>query len=306
MTATVRINGDVAPFGDAHDLLPTTILRPLAASEQIGKGQFGTIDPSTGYARLNDGTVPNEIAAGVGVFAETSNTNATAGNAIAMFGQQAFKHVAISAIANDSFTDADFWTPFYIADENTIGKLASYSTSNRSLGGMFMGIDKLTGLAIVWVGPIAWSVARAACLAAGHMTGILFKGIDTAAGTDTFPAQGGATMAEAIIPRTRQHGRVVAVDFVSEGTTLAASGATDYGQLNIQKRDGAGGGAVVIATATSKTVAFTQWTAHDFTLVTTAGYCDLLPTDILTLTRTHGSSGAVIPAGYVRVTEKVG
>ena len=45
MTATVRINGDVAPFGDAHDLLPTTILRPLAASEQVGKGQLVTIDP---------------------------------------------------------------------------------------------------------------------------------------------------------------------------------------------------------------------------------------------------------------------
>jgi hypothetical protein len=306
MTATLRINGDVAPVGDAHDLLPTTIQRPLAASEQIGKGQFATINPSTGYARLNDGTVPNEIAAGVGVFAEQSTTSTTAGNAVADFGQQAFKHVSISTIANDSFTDADFWTPFYIADENTIGKLSNYSGSNRSIGGMFMGIDRLTGLAIVWVGPLAWSVARSTQATAGHMTGVVFKGVDTAAATDTFPGLIGATASEIVIPRTRQHGRVTAIDFVTEGTTLAASGATDYGQLNVSKRDGAGGTATVIATATSKTVAFTQWTAHAFTLDTTTGYLDLLEGDILTLTRTHGGSGAVIPAGYVRVTEKVG
>jgi hypothetical protein len=311
MTATVQVNGDVATYGDAHDLLPTSILRPLAASEQIGKGQLVTINPSTGYARLNDGSVPNQIGGGVGVFSEKSNTSATAGLAQAALGQQAFKHFPMSTTANDSFTDADFWTPFYIADENTIGKLSYTGTRattlvNRSLGGMFLGLDPVTGLANVWVGPIAYEVARAAVAQTGHSTGGVFKGIDTAAATDTFPGLIGATASEIVIPRDRQHGTVQAIYFTTEGTTLAASGATDYGQLNVSKRDGAGGTATVIATMTTKTVACTQFTSRAFTLDSTAGYCDLLDTDILTLTRTHGGTGAIIPAGYVRVIERVG
>jgi hypothetical protein len=63
---------------------------------------------------------------------------------------------------------------------------------------------------------------------------------------------------------------------------------------------------VVIATLDTKTVACTQWTSRAFTLITTAGYCDLLETDNLTLVRVHGGNGAIIPAGWVRVIERIG
>jgi hypothetical protein len=309
MTATLRVNGDVAPWGDAHDLLPTTLERPLAASEQIGKGQLATINPDTGYARLNDGSVPNQIGAGVGVISETSNTSATAGGAKAWFGQQAFKRIAQSTTSLDYFTDADFWQPCYIASENTIGKLSYTGTRgttlvNRSLCGMFMGIDPTTGLANVWVGPIAWEVARSAARNAQVLTASLFKGIDAGAAADTVAVQGGATLTEAIVPRGKQHGKISAIDFVVEGTTLALD-ATHYGILNIYKRDGAGGAGVLIATADGRT-AFTQFTAHAFTLVTTAGYVDLIDGDVLTLTRTHAGNGSIIPAGYVRIFERIG
>jgi hypothetical protein len=91
-----------------------------------------------------------------------------------------------------------------------------------------------------------------------------------------------------------------------EGATLAASGATNFATFTLYKRDGAGGAAVSVATLTTKTIAFTQWTTVSFTLSAVAGAVDLLETDLLTLVRTTGASGAIAPAGTVRAILKVG
>ena len=292
MTATAQLNGAWTPISD-HNAIPGWVARPLAASAQVGKGQLVTVDPTTGYASLNDGTVPSQIAAGVGDFAELSDTSSTAGAAAVRLTERWFYGLAASTLSNDGFTDADFGVPFYIANENTLGKLSNYSGSNRSLGGLVFGLA-VDSTPIAWCGPVASLLARAQLLANSV----------NAATYDIADAAANATIAERAIERQKVHGVVTSVEYV--GAAIAAD-PTDYVTVTVSKRDGAGGGAVVIATYDSRAAnqgAATSFVPKSFALSAVAGALNLLETDIITITVAKGGAGKTI-TGNVRVVQKV-
>lgn len=125
--------------------------------------------------------------------------------------------------------------------------------------------------------------------------GSVAKAIDAGAATD---------LAETFLDGiARVHGPVAAVYFDVTGTTLAASGDTDFKTLILCKRTAADPSTqVTVASATTKTTAWTQYTSIAFTAV--AGAVDLLEDDLLSIYETHGGSGAIIPAGKLRVIRK--
>jgi hypothetical protein len=300
--ASIEINGELIPMGEGY-AVPGSLDFPLDADEQAAKGQYLTLDPSTGMASRADDNIPGQISAGFVAIDELTTTNATAGNARARTSQRWAKHEAPSTIASDGFTAADVGVPFFIADANTPGKLSHTSTKNRTLGGLVFGLVKTGSLAIYhWAGPVAQAIARGVMGADMFPGGSLSKVIDAGAATDTVNG-----IAEAMLDGIASvHGKVAAVKFDVEGTTLAASGVTDYGVLTLWKRPAAGGTAVAVASVDTQTTAFTKWETVTFTLSVVSGAVDVNETDQLTLIRTHGGSGAIIPAGKVRVFRKVG
>lgn len=294
MTATPALQGSWTPVSD-HNAIPAWLSRPLAASEQVGKGQFTTVSLSTGYAILNDGTTPLQVSAGNGDYAELSDTSATAGLAKVRVSERWFYGLAASTIANDSFTDADFGVPFWIKDENTLGKLSNYSTSNRSLGGLVFGLA-FDGTPLAWSGPIASLLGRATLVTSG-MIGGSYALADAAASTTT---------AERGIHREKLHGVVTAVEFV--GAAVAADN-TDYVTITVAKRSlsDAYAAATTIATYDSRAAnqgAISDFTPASFSLSAVAGALNLLETDTLTITVAKGGSGKTL-TGSVRVIQKV-
>jgi len=292
MTATAQLNGAWTPVSD-HNAIPGWIARPLAANAQVGKGQLVTVDPATGYASLNDGTVPSQIAGGVGDFAELSDFSSTAGAAAARLTERWFYGLAASTLSNDGFTDADFGVPFFIKDENTLGKLSNSGGSNRSLGGLVFGLA-VDGTPVAWCGPIASLLARGQ-LIANAVNGGAYQIADAAASTTT---------AETAMARQKFHGVVTAVEYV--GGAIAADN-TDYVTITISKRDGAGGGATVVATYDSRAAnqgAATAFVPKAFSLSAVAGALNLLETDVLTVTVAKGGAGKAV-VGSIRVVQKV-
>ena len=292
MTATPKLVIGFKPFSD-HNQIPGKLLRPLAASAQVGKGQFVTVS-SAGTASLNDGTAPNEISVGNGDVSELSDTSATAGLAYARLSPRFFSGLPASTVTNDGFTDADYCVPFFIKDENTPGKLSNYSGSNRSIGGLVFGLDPDDGTPICWPGPIAWAIARSQLVANAV----------TLRYTLTDGATAAATTSETTIGVTGVHGRVTAIRF-----TGAAASASDtlYATLTVAKRDGAGGGATTIGTlvtnvATGNIVAFTP---KSFTLSSTSTDLNVLEGDVLTFTEAKASTGTALN-GVISVTIKAG
>lgn len=292
MTATAQLNGAWTPVSD-HNAIPGWIARPLAANAQVGKGQLVTVDPATGYASLNDGTVPSQIAGGVGDFAELSDFSSTAGAAAARLTERWFYGLAASTLSNDGFTDADFGVPFFIKDENTLGKLSNSGGSNRSLGGLVFGLA-VDGTPVAWCGPIASLLARGQ-LIANAVNGGAYQIADAAASTTT---------AETAMARQKFHGVITAVEYV--GGAIAADN-TDYVTITISKRDGAGGGATVVATYDSRAAnqgAATAFVPKAFSLSAVAGALNLLETDVLTVTVAKGGAGKAV-VGSIRVVQKV-
>ena len=293
MTAEVQTNAQFTPIG-RESAFVGFLLFPLAASEVIGRGQFATLSRSTGYAALNDGTVPNQIPAGVGYPAVESGTSTVAGSAKTPFWFGYSAGLADSAIVNDGFTIADVGVPFWIADENTPGKLSNYSGSNRSLGGLVVGWDADTSTVTFVSVPVAWQLARIALMADAAIFASV-PIVDAAAST---------TITERVIPTEKLHGQLSAVQFA--GAAIAAND-TDYVTLTLSKRDGAGGGAVVLATYDSRAAnngAVTAFVPKAFTLSAVAGALDILETDVVTLKEEKGGSGQSV-IGAVRAIGKV-
>lgn len=192
-----------------------------------------------------------------------------------------------STAVGDALVDADAPAVAYAADNRSIGKLGT----NRSIGGLFLGIDEDSGLAILWPGRIAHAIALG--LAVGRVPTALWQkaAADGAAGTAT---------AESVIPRPMLAARVVGVEFVPAAAVTAND--TDYATITVRKRDGAGGAASVIASVTTKiTGGSGNWTAFVAVSLGTITNADLLAGDILTVEITKAASGVAIPIGYLRV-----
>jgi hypothetical protein len=298
MTATPTLLGGYTPYSD-HNPIPVSFARPLAANAQVGRGQFVTVSRSTGYAALNDGTAPNQICVGQGFPSELSDTATAAGNAYVRVHGSFFSGLVASTVTNDSFTDADYCTPFYIADENTPGKLSNHSGSNRSLGGLVFGLDAFSR-PVLFSGAIAWLLARSAAQLDSTLGGWAKLAADTATGD----------IAAHTMVRNPVHGTISAIKITSSGTITASN--SDYKEINVYKTDGANGTAVLVGSYNS-TVGTTTGvgslaanTPKAFLLSTVAGALDLLETDTLYCTVTHhGSSGVIVPECTITVIQKV-
>jgi hypothetical protein len=306
MAGTAQLQGSWKPISD-HNPIPARYGRMLAANEKVGRGQFVTVAVATGYAALNDGTVPGLLCAGVGEREEISNSSTTAGLAEVVLAQRMGSGLPASTIANDGFTDADFGVPFFIANENTPGKLSHYTSSQRSLGGLVFGVDhEENDTPILWPGPLAALIARGVLIAnsfciAHRSTALLLK---TAIGEMIMERHGAV------------HGTITGVKVA---TPAGLSGnATDYWTITVSKRTAAAPGtAVTIATGTTApTTGIGEATSGDLTaykeyaLGLTATTADLVinETDVLTVAfTTNGSTGGPANAQMaVNVTAKVG
>jgi hypothetical protein len=299
--APFRVDG-IVRHSDDH-VAPFAVRRPLAASAQpyqfylvtgsaSGNKFVGAPAPST--------AVPDTFLLGA-ADRDTVHVGAVDGAAEVIVYQQWLIGYSMPAPGADAFVDTDYGAVGYVIDNQTIGKLSNSAGVNRSMGPIFLGLDKSEQNKPEFaIGPMYTLLARAVHHSTNASGGAIYKVIDAGAGTDTVN-----TLAEALVPRAKLHGQVQAVEFVVDGTTLAASGNTDFTALTLQKRDGVGGAPVTVATVTTKTLAFTQWTAVQFTLSAVAGATDLLETDLLTLVKTHGGAGAIVPSGSLRVIEKV-
>jgi hypothetical protein len=287
----------VPPKFASEEAIPRRLRRGLAAAVAPFKNWFMGQN-SSGVAVAQAAGVTGLIPLGVTDRDEVAGT--TDGAAEMVFDQRMVSGFPNSTLANDAILNTDFAVPAYAVDNQTIGKLSVVAGVSRNLLGLAFGIDPDNGTPWVWSNPFAWLLARVALLADAAAGGFLVKVVDAGAATDTVNG-----LAEAIVPREKLAGTITAVEFSVEGATLAASGTTDFTTLTLFKRDGAGGAAVAVATITTKTIAFTQWTTVSFTLSVVAGATSILATDILTLVKTHGGSGAIVPSGQVRPILKV-
>jgi len=295
VTATAQNNGSFVLVG-TNQALPATIARPLPASSVVGRGQFTTVSASTGYAALNDGTVPNQLAGGIGYPNELSDVSSVAGAAAVQLWEGWGYGLPASTESNDGFANSDFGVPFYIANENTPGALSNFSGSNRSLGGLVFGLAP-DGTPYFWTGAVAALVAKGVAAASAVTAGSHNYAVDAGAGTD---------LTEVIFngPPAKLHGRITGVDYIPNAT-LGVDGS-NYKTLTVTKYDANGANGVVVGTLSTAAGFATKWKTYAFTLSATSANLDKLEGDVFTIQNAHTGSGSVTPAGQIRVTMKVG
>lgn len=302
MTATaVQNNAAVQPMGERTGI-PDQLNFPLAASAQVGKLQFVTVDPDTGNASLPDDATPNQISGGFGFPSEVSDVSTTAAQAVVRTTQRWVAHAAPSTVSNDGFTAADVAKPFYIADGNTPGKLSHNGTKNRSLGGLVIGLKEVGQTAVrLWAGPIAWLLARCALLADNSDAGVVAYPADATAATDI----GSTSVATSslVIPRDPTHGRITSIKIIPSATLAATSG--NDRTITVWKIDTLGVATPVSVGTFVTTAGLTAQVASSFTLTATSADLNLLETDMLTYSTVHASAGAVIPQSAIVVNMKV-
>jgi hypothetical protein len=286
------------PYSD-HNTIPAAIGVGLTASSTVTKGNFITVNLSTGYGAENDGATPNRFCVGIGDVAELTESSTIAGAASAIASWRMCWGIPASTVSNDGFAVTDWGTPFWQYDASTPGKLSHTGTvgagtiKNRSLGGLVFGLDK--GTPVLWSNPIATLLARATLMTDAKV-GAWHRFDDAAASTTT---------SETAIHREKLHGVVTAVEFIG----AACAAASDYATITIKRYDSAGANGVTVATydtraATTGQGAITAFSPAAFALSGTAAYLNLLETDVLTITVTKGSSGQQL-IGTVRVLQKV-
>jgi hypothetical protein len=195
---------------------------------------------------------------------------------------------------SDTPTAASQCVPVWCASENAVGLLSNYSGSNRSMVGLCFGLND-DGSPRYWSGPVAQAVARSVHANTAALLGSHTYAVDAGAATD---------LTEVIFsnPRAPLHGIVTGIDLIPNAT-LGAD-ATNYKTLTVTKYNSAGSGGVVVGTMTT-ILGLTKWVAYAFTLSATASHLEVLEGDIFTIQNSHTVSGAVTPAGVLRVYGKV-
>ncbi len=288
--ATGRIAG-VKPFAPLAD--ESGLKFPLAANVVPARNWLLTISPTTGYMSQALANTPGQIAGG---FADRDSDGSTVAGRAEMIGRWNFVSGFPNSTASlDSILSTDVAVPFYLVDNQTIGKLSHVSGSNRSLGGLAFGIDEDNSTPIIWCNPLAWAIARSTMVSDGMLFGSHTYAVDAGAATD---------LTEVIFsnPRAKLHGTITGIEFIANAT-LAAD-ATNYKTLTVTKYDSAGANPVVVGTMTTILVT-TKWVAKAFALSAVAGALDILEGDIFTIQNSHAASGAITPAGVIRITGKV-
>lgn len=289
--ATGRIAGP-KPYGD-HNPIPWGDTLALAASVAPFRNWLLGVNQTTGYVVAQAAGVTDLVSAGFADRDEPSSSSA--GRSFMLARQQFVSGFLNSEETNDALLSTDYAAPFWIVDNQTVGKLSNFGGVNRSLGGLAFGIDPDTETPILYPGPIGWTLGRAALMADSAIF----------ASVPVVDAAASDTIAERVIPTAKLHGKISAIQFV--GAAVAANN-TDYITLTVSKRDGAGGGAVVLGTYDSRAAnqgAVTAFTPAAFSLSAVAGALNILETDVITFAETKGGSGKSV-VGAVRIIGKVG
>lgn len=289
MSTAQSFNG-WAPEG-THGQLPAGGVVGLQADEHGWRGQFLTYN-ATGAVKVNDGTVPGLICAGV-VMAEMPSESSPVEGAAQLDVWTGYSSAGFSTISGDTFATGDVCTPAWIAGPASVGKKSNYLGANRSLAGLVVSLYADTAPR-TWAGPIAQAVAR----------GVLMADAASLAWTEVLDAAASTATAEMVMPRAKVHGTVTSIAYT--GGAIVANN-TDYVTATISKRDGAGGAAVVIGTYDSRAAnqgGATAFTPVLFSLSVVAGALALLETDVVTLTIAKGGAGKIV-AGTIVVTGKV-
>lgn len=298
MTATPKLLGSWRPLS-VDDALIAYFKLPLAANQQVGKGQLTTYSKSTALLSLADGATPNQVAGGHGDYSELSDVKSVDGLAWARVTQKFAHGVFNSTTANDGVTNNDFCTPIFIKDENTIGKLshtgADGTLVNRSFAGLAFGLYTQDGTPAIWHGPVAWLLARAthACDAKCF-------------GAKTLALAASTSVAETVVPRVggMLHGHINKVRLIADGAI--ARDDTNYWTFTISKRTSTTPGTPIelakITTKLTGGLALAAFTALDVTITGTSAALDLLESDILTVTAAVAGTGNITA---VNVTAEV-
>ncbi len=289
--ASGRIAGP-KPYGD-HNPIPWGDTLALAASVAPYRNWLLGVVPTTGYVVAQAAGVTDLVSAGFADRDEPSSSSA--GRSFMLARQQFVSGFLNSEETNDALLSTDYAAPFWIVDNQTVGRLSNFSGVNRSLGGLAFGIDPDTDTPIIYPGPIGWTLGRAALMANNAI--LASVPIVDAAASDT--------IAERVIPTEKLHGKISSIQLV--GAAIAANN-TDYITLTISKRDGAGGGAVVLGTYDSRAAnqgALTAFVPGEFSLSAVAGALNILETDVVTIIEAKGGAGKSV-IGAVRIIGKVG
>ncbi len=280
----------------ASTITELTIILPQPATSQIGRGQFATVDPVTGYAALNDGTIGFRLPAGVGVNNVLSDSDPTAGRSFASLFCGAVTGLPQSTTASDGFTAASVAQPFYIANENTPGALPVLAGVDRSVGGLVMGMEPGSAtIPRLLTGPLAGLLALLVLHLKNSTAGGVSYAADALAATDI-----GSAAAPVMVPRPATRGKLAAIRIIPSAALAATSGNNTT--IAFVKVDTTGGVALasspVVGTFTTTTALVAGQPAL-FTLSGTAANLLFRSTDILGYYRTHASSGAVIPQSAI-------
>ncbi len=290
--------------------LPPSGVPGLAAGERAGQGQLLAYN-AAGYVTLVDGATPGLVPAGVAnvKLSPGSPSNAVNGQAKIVVWTGYGGGAPASEESGDNFTIADTCTPAWGASSDALGKLSNFGGFNRSLMGLVLGITPFVaedsdgasaGTPRAWIGPVAQAVARGLLAAGGANGGALLGqhtyAVDAGAGTD---------LTEVIFstPRAKLHGIIIAIEYIPNAT-LGAD-ATNYKTLTVTKYDANGANGVVVGTLTTVAGFATKWKAYTFTLSVVAHALEVLEGDNFTIQNSHAVSGAITPAGVLRVLGKV-
>lgn len=297
--ATGRVFGP-QPFAD-HNPIPFALKYPLKASSDVYRNWLLFTDPSVagGYVSGYVAAQTNRVPVGVADHDQTG-VPATDGASEIVVRQQTFEGFVSSTGSNDALLAADIAKPAWAVDNQTVGKKSNLTGTNRSLLGLFLGLaptNAASTTAIVYHGPIGYTLGRAAHLANAASGGSFVKAVDAGAKTD---------IAETLIPRPALHGKIESIVYTPADTLAKTTGGA-YKKLVVQKRDGAGGAATTVGTLDTSVAGIVAWTSQNLVLSVTAADLDLLETDVLTYSESNdGSTGAVIPAGSFQVNLRVG
>lgn len=291
MTAKAKVLGSYRPVS-IDDALNAYFKLPLAANQQVGKGQLTTFSRTTMLLSLCQGNVPNLVAGGNGEYSELSDVSTVDGDAWARTTQKVCHGLQNSTVSNDGLANSDFCGVAWGADENTAGKLshtgADSTLVNRSMIGLCFGLYSLDGTPVIWTGPVPWLLARAAhacdnkCFAS--------KSLALAAST---------SIAETVMPRVggELHGVTKVVRLVADGAIAASD--SNYWTFDVYKRTATTPGtAVKIAEVTTKVTgghALAAFTELLVPLVNAAGspVNDILESDIITIAATVTGTGNI-------------
>ena len=279
-----------------HAQLPWQILRPLAAS--VGPKRGWIMGQNSAGNGVSIGSAAGLVSLGVSDRDEDLST--TAGLAKVLAFNQVVSGYATGTSA-DALTDTDFAAVAWGKDNQTIAKLSNSGGTNRSMAGVAFGLDPDNATPAVWVGPVAWCVARGVHAADRNFAGTVAYPVDAGATTDI----GSTSVATAalMIPRPARHGVLTGVRIIPSAALSATSG--NDRTITIWKIDTLGvAAAVSVATFTTTTPLLAQ-TAAAFTLTATVANLQMLETDILAYSTVHAASGAIIPQSAIIADMKV-